>query len=97
MARRLGGGPAGFASLTGTLDRFEDAGLELVEMVLADEDSWDRYQAAQWWNVAAWLDEHPGHADAAEMRAYLHRSRRSHLAYGRRYLGWGVFVLQPAR
>jgi hypothetical protein len=28
------------------------------------------------------------------MRAYLHRSRRSHLAYGRRYLGWGVFVLR---
>ena len=65
-------------------------------MVLADEDSWDRYLAAQWWTVAAWLDEHPGHADAAEMRAYLHRSRRSHLAYGRRYLGWGVFVLRAA-
>jgi SAM-dependent methyltransferase len=89
-------GPQEFTSLTGTLDRFEDAGLELVEMVLADEDSWDRYLAAQWWTVAAWLDEHPGHADAAEMREYLDRSRRSHLAYGRRYLGWGVFVLRPA-
>lgn len=89
-------GPHEFTSLTGTLDRFEDAGLELVEMVLADEDSWDRYLAAQWWTVAAWLDEHPGHADAAEMREYLDRSRRSHLAYGRRYLGWGVFVLRPA-
>ena len=90
-------GPHEFTSLTGTLDRFEDAGLELVEMVLADEDSWDRYMAAQWWNVAAWLDEHGNDPDAAEMRAYLHRSRRSHLAYGRRDLGWGVFVLQPAR
>ena len=36
------------------------------------------------------------HPDAAEMRAYLDRSRRSHLAYGRRYLGWGVFVLRAA-
>jgi hypothetical protein len=85
-----------FTSLEGILDRFEDAELELVEMVLADEDSWDRYQAAQWWTVAAWLDEHPGHPDAAEMREYLHRSRRSYLAYGRRYLGWGVFVLRAA-
>jgi hypothetical protein len=85
-----------FVSLPGTLERFAAAGLELVEMVLADEDSWDRYVAAQWWTVAAWLDEHPGHADAAGMRDYLDRSRRSHLAYQRRYLGWGVFVLRPA-
>ncbi len=85
-----------FTSLEGTLDRFEDAGFELVEMVLADEHSWDRYMASQWWTVAAWLDEHPGHPDVAGMREYLNRSRRSYLAYGRRYLGWGVFVLRPA-
>jgi hypothetical protein len=85
-----------FTSLEGTLDRFEDAGLELMEMVLADEHSWDRYQATQWWTVAKWLDEHPGHPDAPAMRSYLDTSRRSYLAYGRRYLGWGVFVLRPA-
>jgi hypothetical protein len=95
-ARDIALGSNEFTSLEGTLDRFEDAGLELVEMVLADEHSWDRYQAAQWWTVAAWLDEHPGHPDAAGMREYLNRSRRSYLAYGRRYLGWGVFVLRPA-
>jgi SAM-dependent methyltransferase len=85
-----------FTSLPGTLERFEAAGLELLEMVLADGDSWDRYVAAQWWTVARWLDDHPDHRDAPEMRGYLDRSRRSHLAYGRRYLGWGVFVLRPA-
>jgi SAM-dependent methyltransferase len=89
-------GPHEFTSLPGTLDRFTAAGLELLEMVLADGDSWDRYVAAQWWTVAEWLDEHPDHPDAAQMREYLDRSRRSHLAYGRRYLGWGVFVLRPA-
>lgn len=89
-------GPGEFASLPGTLDRFEAAGVELVEMVLADEDAWDRYVASQWWTVAAWLNGHPDHADAAGMREYLDHSRRSHLAYGRRYLGWGVFVLRAA-
>jgi SAM-dependent methyltransferase len=92
----LGIGREEFVSLPGTLDRFEEAGLELVEMLLAGEESWDRYVAAQWWTVAAWLDEHGDHPDAAEMRGYLDRSRRSHLAYGRRYLGWGVFVLRAA-
>ncbi|HEX3387746.1 MAG TPA: class I SAM-dependent methyltransferase [Streptosporangiaceae bacterium] len=85
-----------FTSLPGTLDRFEAAGLELLEMVLADEDSWDRYVASQWWTVTRWLDDHPDHPDAPEMRGYLDRSRRSHLTYRRRYLGWGVFVLRPA-
>ena len=92
----LGISPGEFVSLPATLGRFEAAGLGLVEMVLADDDSWDRYVASQWWTVAGWLDEHPDHADAPAMRDYLDRSRRSHLAYGRRYLGWGVFVLRAA-
>jgi hypothetical protein len=83
-----------FTSLVGTLDRIESAGAELVEMVLADGDSWDRYVASQWWNVTEWLREHPDSPDAAEMRAFLDTARRSHLAYQRSYLGWGVFVLR---
>ena len=46
-------GADAFTSLPGTLERFEAAGLELLEMVLADGNSWDRYVAAQWWTVAA--------------------------------------------
>jgi hypothetical protein len=51
-----------------TLDRFTAAGVELLEMVLADGDSWDRYVASQWWTISHWLDAHPdfaGHARAA--------------------------------
>jgi hypothetical protein len=70
------------------------AGAELVEMVLADGDSWDRYEASQWWTVERWLRDNPDHPDAGEMREYLVSSRRSHLQYQRRYLGWGVFVLR---
>jgi SAM-dependent methyltransferase len=89
----LGVGPDDFTSLPGTLDRFEAAGVSLVEMVLADRDSWDRYVAAQWWTVTAWLRANPGHPEAPMMREFLHDSRRSYLTYNRRYLGWGVFVL----
>jgi SAM-dependent methyltransferase len=84
-----------FTSLVGTLHRIEDAGAQLVEMVLADGASWDRYIAAQWWTVSQWLVANPDHPEAPAMRDYLDRSRRAHLAYGRRYLGWGVFVLRP--
>ncbi|MFB9412724.1 SAM-dependent methyltransferase [Dactylosporangium matsuzakiense] len=81
-----------FATLGGTLERLESAGLELLEMVLADGDSWDRYVASQWWTVSDWLRAHPESPDAPAMREYLRAARRTHLQYQRRYLGWGVFV-----
>jgi hypothetical protein len=90
----LGRASDDFTSLVGTLDRFEAAGTELVEMVLSDGDSWDRYAASQWWNVREWLLANPAHPDAAEMRDYLERARRKHLQWQRRWLGWGVFVLR---
>jgi SAM-dependent methyltransferase len=90
----LGVGRDEFTSLIGTLDRIEAAGAELVEMVLADGHGWDRYVAAQWWTVSRWLEDNPDDPEAPAMREYLDRARRSHLAYGRRYLGWGVFVLR---
>jgi SAM-dependent methyltransferase len=93
----LGHGRDEFTSLPGTLDRIESAGMELVEMVLADGDSWDRYVAAQWWTVSQWLRANPDDPEAPDMRDFLAESRRSHLAYGRAHLGWGVFVLRPAR
>ncbi|MFG1700161.1 hypothetical protein [Nonomuraea sp. NPDC049309] len=81
--------------MIGTADRAEEAGFELIEMVLADPDSWDRYMAPQWWALSDWLCAYPGHPDVPALRDFLTRSRRSHLEYGRDYLGWGVFVLRP--
>lgn len=89
-------GPDEFVSLAGTLDRFVAAGVELVEMVLADGDSWDRYAAAQWWTLERWLRANPEDSRRARVREFLDRSRRSHLEFARRYLGWGVFLLRVA-
>ena len=88
--------PRDFTSLAGTLDRVAGAGMKVVEMVLADEDSWDRYEAAQWWTLTQWLDEYADSHVASEVADFLDRARRSYVMYGRRYLGWGVFVLRSA-
>lgn len=93
----IGGDPDDFTDLPGLLDRFDAAGTDLVEMVLADAHSWDRYAAAQWWNLRQWLDAHPRDPIMSDVRRFLDESRRNHLAYQRRYLGWGVFVLKPSR
>jgi hypothetical protein len=63
-------------------------------MVLADEHGWDRYAAAQRWALRRWLDEHPEDPRAPHVREFRDQVRHSHLAYQRRYLGWGVFVLR---
>lgn len=91
----IGCAPDDFTSLTGTLERFEAAEVDLVEMVLADGEDWNRYAAAQWWTLAQWLRDNPGSPQLADVRAFRDAARRSHLSHIRRYLGWGVFVLRP--
>ena len=83
-----------FCDLAGTLDRIESAGVELVEMLLANTDDWDRYQARQWLAVSDWLAAHPDDPDAAAIRTISDGWRRSYLADLRRCMGWGVFVLR---
>lgn len=83
-----------FFTLAGLLDVFEAGVTQLVEMVLADGDSWERYVAAQWWTISEWLAEHPDDPQRAEARSFLGDGRRSYLEYERDYLGWGVFVLK---
>lgn len=90
----MGVGQDDYTSLIGTLDRIESTGLTLVEMVLSNEDSWDRYAAAQWMTIDNWLRENPDDPDAHEMSVWLARERRVHLEYQRDYLGWGVFVMR---
>ncbi|MFC2171144.1 SAM-dependent methyltransferase [Acidobacteriota bacterium] len=85
-----------FASLEGTLERFESAGFELIEMVLANHDDWDRYEASQWTTGRDWIREHPDDPDVASLREWISKNRLTYLTYGRRFLGWGVFVLRPA-
>jgi SAM-dependent methyltransferase len=84
-----------FTSLSGTLDRIEAEGLELVEMVLADGNSWDRYVAAQWRTLDTWLRAYPDDPKAASIRETNAQGKHSYLQYQRQYLGWGVFVLKP--
>jgi len=86
--------PGLFTTLEGTLDRFETANFALVEMVLSSLDDWDRYEASQWKAVHDYLAHNPDDPQAAELREWFARRRRAYLTSGRRYLGWGVFVLR---
>jgi SAM-dependent methyltransferase len=95
VVRRLSDGqPDMFVTLPRTLDRFEAAGLDLVEMVLADDEGWERYEAPKWWAIREWLRANPGDPEAAALEAWRRSLRREYLEVGRRFLGWGVFLLR---
>lgn len=82
-----------FLSLPDLLTHFGALGCDVVEMLLADQDSWDRYAAAQWLNIRRWLDDNPSDELAPQLRKELATEPARHARYQREYLGWGVFAL----
>ena len=82
-----------FLMLPELLASFGRLGYDVVEMVLADQDGWDRYEAAKWLTMRRWLEANPGDEFAKEVRAQLTSEPARYAAYTREYLGWGVFAL----
>ena len=86
---------ADYLLLPELLASFGHLGYDVVEMVLADQDGWDRYEAAKWLTMRRWLEANPGDELANEVRAQLTSEPERYAAYTRDYLGWGVFALMP--
>ena len=84
---------ADFLTLPDLVASFDEQGYDLVEMVLADQEGWDRYEAAKWLTMRRWLEANPDDGFAAEVRAELSLSPKRHVTYAREYFGWGVFAL----
>jgi len=82
-----------FLLLPALIASFGPLGYDIVEMVLANQDGWDRYEAAQWLTMRRWLETNPGDELAEEVRAKLSSEPARYAAYTREYLGWGVFAL----
>ena len=89
----LAGSIADFLPLPELIDSFGGLGCDVVEMVLADREGWDRYEAAKWLTTRRWLKENPDDELAKDVRAQLTSEPKRYAAYTREYLGWGVFAL----
>jgi len=82
-----------FLTLPKLLASFGHLGYDVVEMVLADQDSWDKYEAAKWLTMRRWLEANPEDEFAKVVRANLSSEPVRYAAYTREYMGWGVFTL----
>lgn len=84
---------ADFLTLPALVASFDELGYDVVEMVLADQEGWDRYEAAKWLTMRRWLESNAGDDFADEIRAELTIAPKRHVTYTREYFGWGVFAL----
>ncbi|MBJ9258761.1 class I SAM-dependent methyltransferase [Citrobacter amalonaticus] len=84
---------ADFLTLPGLVASFDELGYDVVEMVLADQEGWDRYEAAKWLTMRRWLEANAEDDFADEVRAELTTAPERHVTYAREYFGWGVFAL----
>ncbi len=75
------------------LASFGSLGYDVVKMVLADQDSWDRYEAAKWLTMRRWLEANPDDESAQKVRARPTSEPVRYVTHTREYLGWGVFAL----
>ncbi len=82
-----------FLRLPDLIASFSKLGCDVVEMILANQDDWDRYEAAKWLTMRRWLETNPDDEFAKEIRAKLTSEPERYAAYTREYLGWGVFAL----
>lgn len=83
-----------FATQDDIVERIHAAGYDLVEMLSADQYSWERYAAPTWFNMRQFLDAHPDHELAPELRHLLDTEPLKFLRYQRRYLGWSIFAMK---
>lgn len=84
--------PGRYRTLTETLAVLERHKLELVSLVAATTDDWDRYASGSWRAAHAWARENPEHPDKDELLNAVRQGRADYLRYGRHYASWGVFV-----
>ncbi len=91
----LAGSISDFLVLPELIASFGRLGYDLVEMVLTNQDDWDRYEAAKWLTMRRWLEANPDDELAEEVRSRLSSEPARHVACTREYLGWGVFALMP--
>lgn len=79
-------------SLPETVARAESEGVQVVSLIDASYDDWDRYETLHWLALEEWLAVNPEHAQAEEFRERGRAHREGYLRWQRDLLGWAIFV-----
>lgn len=75
----------------------QQEGFEIEAVARASHDDWDRYESDNWIGLLRWIEENPAHPERAQVIDHLRASQDEYFTVGRKYLGWAIFLLTPAR
>lgn len=75
----------------------EGVGFDLVGLVSASLDDWDRYESRHWANIAAWAAQNPDHPKRDDMLIASRRYRNDYLTSERGRIGWSILVAAMQR
>lgn len=93
----LGADADEYTTLADTVDRLQQRGLEVIDMIVHRAQAYDRVWAAQWRVMTEWLHDNPQDPDAPVFWQILDGTRRSYLVWGRDYFGFATFVCRLGR
>jgi len=73
-----------------------ELGLDLSYLIRADDADWQRYETGIWRSCRAWLKANPDDPAYGEVAEYFHQVQDEYVGYGREYVGWGMYLFEPA-
>ncbi len=74
-----------------------EEGFDFEYVLHSSHDDWDRYEADNWHGLVRWIEANPHHPELQQVIDHLHESQEEYVNYGRKYFGWGLYVLNPVR
>ncbi|GAB1421144.1 hypothetical protein MASR2M15_12880 [Anaerolineales bacterium] len=84
--------PSELNTLTHLTQNFHEAGLLVMNIIIADQVDWDEYYSQQWLGMMRWLHRHP-ETNYDPIIKTMMESQRKYLEYERELISWGIFVL----
>jgi SAM-dependent methyltransferase len=95
--------PSEYTEAEGVHTEFElcqiarEEGFDIAYLIRSNDDDWAHYEATNWEGLIAWLEENPDHPDKQAVIDWYHKTQDEYMQYGRQYLGWAMYILNPIR
>jgi ubiquinone/menaquinone biosynthesis C-methylase UbiE len=74
-----------------------EEGFDIEFVIPASQDDWDNYETGNWRALINWIETNPEHPERQQVIDHLHNMQDEYFAYQRKYVGWAIFILNPAR
>lgn len=70
----------------------EELGLQCLYTMASDLEDWDHYETSHWWAANDYCINNPNDPDLIDLREYVDKNKETYLSYGRKTLGWCLYV-----